>query len=317
MQHPPLRARLCAGYSSTRRPTQAVGSAPRGIRGLHRAPLAATKRPRRDRPIRLDGVWLPTTHRTIFMAIRAPSRNMLMLAGRQPMLIRGRAHGRRVLMLESPPYRVFLVGADTLAWDGLRTIVARMPDLRLVGETFDPRGAVEAVATADPDAVLLGSPLQGRSSSGLARLLREHCPAVKIVVFAAGLEPDELSAYASARVSGYLVLNALNATAVQLGLRAVVEANLVVTVDAVAVAIGDALSAGALPLARYPSVALKEREQAVLRGLASGLTREEIAAAEHLSVRTVERIVATLAIQFDAPSAFVLGMKAATLRLVG
>jgi chemotaxis response regulator CheB len=64
-------------------------------------------------------------------------------------------------MQETRPYRVFLVGADTLAWDGLRTIVARAPDVQLVGETFDPRGAAEAATATAPDAVLLCSPLQG------------------------------------------------------------------------------------------------------------------------------------------------------------
>jgi two-component system nitrate/nitrite response regulator NarL len=219
--------------------------------------------------------------------------------------------------LDPRTYRVFLVGADTLAWDGLRTIVARMPEVQLVGETFDPRGAAEAAAEAAPDTVLLGSPLQGRSSSGLARLLHERCPGARIVVLADDLELDDLPTYAAARISGYLVVSALNAAALQLGLRAVLQAKLVVLVDAVAAAIGEALSTGTLPAARYPAIVLKDREQAVLRGLAAGLTREEIAAAEHLSVRTVERIVATLAVQFDAPSAFVLGMKAARLRLVG
>ncbi len=214
------------------------------------------------------------------------------------------------------PYRVFLIGADTLAWDGLRTIVTRMPDVDLAGETFEPRGAAEAVAEAAPEAVLLCSPLQGRSSAGLARRLRERCPGVKIVVLAEGLEPEDLPTYAAARVSGYLVVSALNAAALQLGLRAVLQANLVVAADTVAAAVAAAFSSGALTVTRSPAVVLKEREQAVLRGLAAGLTRDEIAAAEHLSVRTVERIVATLAMQFDAPSAFVLGMKAARLQLV-
>src|SRR5581483_10128244 len=62
------------------------------------------------------------------------------------------------------PHRLFLIGADTLAWDGLRAIVGRMPELQLVGEAFDPRGAVEAATAAEPDAVLLCSPLQRRSS---------------------------------------------------------------------------------------------------------------------------------------------------------
>ncbi len=211
-------------------------------------------------------------------------------------------------------YRVFLIGADSLAWDGLRTIVGRIDDVLVTGEAFDPRGAVEAAVAANPDAVLLGSPLQGRPSSGLVRNLHERCPTAKVVVLADELEADELPAYAAAGVSGYLLLNALTAAAVRLCLRAVLEAHLVVTVAAAAEAMAAAWQMG-FPRLHQP-IGLSERERAVLRGLAAGLTREEIAATEHLSLRTVERIVAVLAVQFEAPSAFVLGMKVASLRLV-
>jgi len=223
---------------------------------------------------------------------------------------------RRPAPMQIRPHRLFLIGADTLAWDGLRAIVGRMPELQLVGEAFDPRGAVEAATAAEPDAVLLCSPLQRRSSSGLALELHRRRPETRVVVLAETVETDELLVYASARVAGYLLLHGLNAAAIQLCLRAVLEARLVVIAPEVARTAGEAwqMSVPSLPL--QPPAALKEREHAVLRGLAAGLTREEIAAAEHLSLRTVERIVATLEAQFEAPSAFVLGMKAASLRLV-
>jgi len=214
-------------------------------------------------------------------------------------------------------HRLFLIGADSLAWDGLRTIVSRMPDMKLIGEAFDPRGAVHAATAAAPDAVLLCSPLQGRPSSGLALDLNQRRPKTRVMVLAETVETDELPVYASAHVAGYLLLNGLNAAAVQLCLRAVLEANLVVTTAEVARARGEAWQRSVPAVAQPPPAALKEREHAVLRGLAAGLAREEIAAAEHLSLRTVERIVAMLEAQFEAPSAFVLGMKAASLRLVG
>ncbi len=47
-----------------------------------------------------------------------------------------------------------------------------------------------------------------------------------------------------------------------------------------------------------------------MRGLAAGLTREEIAGQLHLSLRTVKREIAALCKTFDAPTMFVLGTKA-------
>lgn len=50
--------------------------------------------------------------------------------------------------------------------------------------------------------------------------------------------------------------------------------------------------------------------------LADGLTREQIAAGEGLSLRTVKRIVARLEEKLDAANPFVLGMKAAQLGMI-
>ena len=48
----------------------------------------------------------------------------------------------------------------------------------------------------------------------------------------------------------------------------------------------------------------------MLQGLASGLTQQEIADAEYLSVPSVKRTVATLRKKLEAPTDFVLGVKA-------
>lgn len=61
---------------------------------------------------------------------------------------------------------------------------------------------------------------------------------------------------------------------------------------------------------------LTARERAALRRLAEGLTRQEIAAAEGMSERTVQRIGADLREKLEAPTAFALGVKACQLGLI-
>lgn len=61
---------------------------------------------------------------------------------------------------------------------------------------------------------------------------------------------------------------------------------------------------------------ITHREQVVLQRLAEGFTQEQIANAENISPRTVERVVAILEQKLNAPCQFVLGMKAAQLDLV-
>lgn len=61
---------------------------------------------------------------------------------------------------------------------------------------------------------------------------------------------------------------------------------------------------------------LTNRERAVVRHLASGMTHEQIAAAEGVSVRTVERDLHNLSTKLDAPTPFVLAMKANRYRFI-
>jgi len=61
---------------------------------------------------------------------------------------------------------------------------------------------------------------------------------------------------------------------------------------------------------------MNTRERCVLKRLAEGLTRAQIAHIERLSLRTVERTTADLMTKLAAPSPFVLGMKAAQTGLV-
>jgi DNA-binding NarL/FixJ family response regulator len=63
-------------------------------------------------------------------------------------------------------------------------------------------------------------------------------------------------------------------------------------------------------------IVLKSRELAVLQRLASGFTQQEIADAEYMSAPSVKRTVATLRKKLEAPTEFVLGMKAVLQGLV-
>lgn len=62
--------------------------------------------------------------------------------------------------------------------------------------------------------------------------------------------------------------------------------------------------------------AVTAEEQAVLRGLALGLKHEQIATTTGLKLRKVERLLAKLAADLDAPTPFILGQKVAQLGLL-
>ena len=133
-------------------------------------------------------------------------------------------------------------------------------------------------------------------------------------MFASRLNPAELSALNELGVVGYLLWGDLAPETLPHCLATMLIGKAVLRTRSVAAAFAGAWSCSPRPCG--DRVRLTEREQAVLRRLAEGLTHEEIAQLEPLSLRTVDRIVATLEAKLDAPSQFVLGLKAAQFGLL-
>ncbi len=65
-----------------------------------------------------------------------------------------------------------------------------------------------------------------------------------------------------------------------------------------------------------PTIILTPRQQAILRGLAQGLTREEIAQVEGLSLRTVKRTISEIQAKVGVTTPFALGVAAVRLGLL-
>lgn len=129
-------------------------------------------------------------------------------------------------------------------------------------------------------------------------------------MFAANFTANDLSALAGSDVSGHVLWKDLTRTTLQHCLDAVLCSDLVVASRAIARAFVSTHGEGMPPQALPP---LSTRQRAVLTHLAHGLTREQIAHEEHLSVRTVSRTITQLQDKLDAPTSFTLGMKLSRL----
>jgi DNA-binding NarL/FixJ family response regulator len=148
----------------------------------------------------------------------------------------------------------------------------------------------------------------------LRDLQRRVSPASTIVVVAARLDPDAFVGLDDLRLAGYLLWGEVSAEAVRHCLAAVIDGNVVIGSRQVARAFVETQCHLTRPRPEAPP--LTEREQETLRCLAGGLAHREIAEAEGISPRTVDRIVAILHEKLDAPTEFMLGVKAAQLRLI-
>ena len=211
-------------------------------------------------------------------------------------------------------HRLLLVGSNTLLWTGLRTAVRAMRGVEIVGDVVDGHTAAARVADAQPHAVLIERSAQNGRMTEIVAAIRAACPAAKVVLFSSRFEAAELRELTELGVDGFLAWDDIDLASLRYALDAVVNGAVVVTSRSVTRGAFDQPNRGASEGAITPD--LTEREHRVLQGLAAGLTQQQIAMETRTSIRTVKRVVATLATKLGAPSPFVLGARASALGLV-
>lgn len=208
---------------------------------------------------------------------------------------------------------VMLIPDGEVGWSNLRTALASLPDVQIVGEATDAEDALAIAQEHRPDHIFAATVVAGETTLPLLIALRQIAPASRILRFAPRFDPADLAPHAAFGAAGYLLWHDLSCQ----GLRACVEATLAgrvhltsqIAVDAFTAALRD-------PSLLHGDVHLTDRERSVLHRLAAGQTQTQIAASEHLSEKTVKRTVESLREKLDAPSQFTLGMRAAQLGLV-
>ena len=205
-----------------------------------------------------------------------------------------------------PKAKVLLIRSTEFGWAGLRSTLKGLQDVEVIGEVRTGDQSVEAATALQPDLILAASTLDGAALVPLLQALRDCCPACKIVLIGELLDQEEIVALAQIGVLNVLPWKALSPETLPTLLTVVLETG--VMEESVVVAQLLEIASSQLGSSES-SVTLKEKELAVLQGMAAGLTQPQIAATEHLSVRSERRIVSMLEEQFEARSLFELGVK--------
>jgi DNA-binding NarL/FixJ family response regulator len=210
---------------------------------------------------------------------------------------------------------VLLIRSHDCGWADLRLALGAIDDVHVVGEATDAPRGIELASQLQPDVIIAAAELDGMSLLPQLRdLHRTACPESKIIVLASHLNSDEFVAIDDVRVAGHLLWHGLSSETLRHSLAAAIGGDVVVVSHGVAKAF---LEAQRRALRASPeSPRLTPRERAVLGHLAQGHSREAIAVAERIGLRTVERTIARLERKLSAPTPFVLGMKAAQFGLL-
>jgi len=199
-------------------------------------------------------------------------------------------------MSASQTIRIALVDDHSLVRDGVRALLSTRPLFEVVGEA---ENAVQALAMCEevkPDILLVDIGLQDMNGLELTQLVRQRCPAIKILILSMYDNQEYVATSIRAGASGYVLKNAPSR-------------EIVAAIEAIATG-GTFYSAEVtlkLVSRKTEENELTPREVQVLVGLAKGLDNKTIARDLAISVRTVEthRLSIRRKLKVDKPAGLV------------
>jgi DNA-binding NarL/FixJ family response regulator len=184
------------------------------------------------------------------------------------------------------PFDIVLVDDHKLVRDGIRTLLERGPDFRVVGEADNGAEAVQLCRKTNPELVLMDIGLPGMNGIEATTELLRHCPGIKVVILS--MYDDENSVVSAIRSGARaFVLKKASSSELLDALRTVARGGSYLSSQVsdkllLRIQRGDLETTDKTPLDQ-----LSPRELQVLRMVAEGKTSKDIAVMLDLGLQTV------------------------------
>lgn len=105
------------------------------------------------------------------------------------------------------PISVLLIDDHTLFRSGIRSLLQRHAEFRVVGEAPDGVEGIKRAKQLQPDVVLLDLNMRGMSGVETLQLLLQGCPRAAVVMLTVSEEASDLTTALQAGARGYLIKN--------------------------------------------------------------------------------------------------------------
>jgi DNA-binding NarL/FixJ family response regulator len=184
--------------------------------------------------------------------------------------------------------RVLIADDQRVVREGLAIVVEGFPDTEVVGLAGDGAEALDLVASAAPDVVLMDLRMPNVDGVEATRAIRERHPGVAVVVLTTYADDDSIVAALSAGAAGYLTKDAARDD-IRRAVEAAAAGQAVLDPSVQAALLKAAQQGVARPAApTAPPDGLTDREVEVLALIASGLSNHEIAERLYVAETTVK-----------------------------
>lgn len=186
--------------------------------------------------------------------------------------------------------RILVVDDHTLFRRGLMALLAREPQLEVVGDVADAGEAQRRAQELQPDLILLDNHLPGVRGVDALPGLREAAPGARVLMLTVSEDEQDLAAALRGGAAGYLLKTIEGDALAQAIARAMRGEHVVapeMTGKLVAALRGDTPTPPPSPAATLLGP-LSPREREILRGIARGASNKEIGAELGIAETTVK-----------------------------
>ncbi len=170
--------------------------------------------------------------------------------------------------------------------EGIRTLLERHPDLKVVGEVSNGIEAIEFARDLSPDVVVLDITMPEMNGSEATRQLIDENPNLKIIALSVHSDKDMVTEMLRAGASGYLTKECAFEELVQ-AIQQVVAGQKYLSMDIKERVAEDFISDYSRHDGNQRSL-LAPKERLILQLIAEGNSTKEIAGQLELSIKTVE-----------------------------
>jgi len=176
--------------------------------------------------------------------------------------------------------RILLVDDEVLLRESLRAILEHTDDMEVVAAVGNADAAIAAAAEHMPSVVVMDIEMPGRDPFAAAQEIRQKCPGVVLLFLTAHIHDRFIQKAVEAGAVGFLSKQERPAALVD-AIRSSAKGGPVYSDD-----VQERMVTGPRTVTRGQS--LSRREEEVLRYVARGMTKKEIAETMKLSIKTVE-----------------------------